>query len=104
MIEGRANGSVLVGGVAILGIGLVSLTGMIFGAAIAPIPVAAIISLALHIIIIEMALNPNLHWEDVETQVLTIAAFSIGVYFALPATIKSLIGYAILGAINLWLM
>ena len=90
LIAGGESGSeIFVAGVGILAIGLIGIAGAAYGVLIAPIFLAMVISLALHIILLELLFNDNLSWDSARDQVLAIlgiAASAIGFIVSVPIT------------------
>ena len=93
LIEGGENGGdIFVAGVGILAIGGIALAGSVAGAMIAPILIALTLSLALHIVILELVFNDDLSWNDVKPQVLAfLGIFLSAVGFMISAPITAFV-------------
>jgi transglutaminase-like putative cysteine protease len=93
-ISGGANGGVFVGGVGILGIFLVAMAGVMSGAVVvAPFLLALVLSLALHLIILELIFNDDLDISATSDQLLAIAG-----------TVVSAIGFIVSAPITAFIM
>ena len=104
-IGGGENGGILAGGLGLLAIGIIGIVAGFAGIAIAPMIIAVALSLALHIIVIELIFNDNVGWDDVKSQayfMLGTVLGLIGAVINLPAlATATFIGGVILGLISL---
>ncbi|MGJ3255573.1 MAG: hypothetical protein ACFE0K_04545 [Alcanivorax sp.] len=93
LIEGGENGGdIFVAGVGVLAIGGIALAGSVAGVMIAPILIPLTLSLALHIVILELVFNDELSWNDVKTQVLAfLGIFLTAVGFMISAPITAFV-------------
>lgn len=84
-ISGGANGGVLLAGIGILGIAIIGYAGVLAGAiVVAPMLLALALSLALHLIVLELIFNDDIPWHDISGSIFAIVgivATAIGVLF-----------------------
>jgi transglutaminase-like putative cysteine protease len=87
IISGGGNGGeILVGGVAILALAGIGIIAGFAGIVVAPMLIAIALSLALHMIAIELVFNSSIAWDDIKSQIY----FMLGVVIALIGAVLSL--------------